>query len=189
MNFTSSGRRGPLKHRLETGSDDGRFHQRHACQLRRHHQHQWRWPPRHCRHTGIIYNEDGAFISGHKGVVLNGGDVTLNNNGKIVGSGTPGNCGIYISSTAIDDQIYNNGSIIGQDKGIQIRSIFEGNSITNHGVVGGGKIGIDYSMPAGLYLEVDNVGKIKGGTAAITANSRSLNLDNQGIVIGNVLLE
>ena len=101
--------------------------------------------------TGIIYNEDGAFISGHKGVVLNGGDVTLNNNGKIVGSGTPGNCGIYISATAIDDHIYNNGSIIGQDKGIQIRSIFDGNSIINYGFVGGGKIGIDYSMPADLY--------------------------------------
>ena len=43
--------------------------------------------------SGIIYNEDGAFISGHKGVVLNGSDVTLNNNGTIVGSGTPGNCG------------------------------------------------------------------------------------------------
>ena len=134
--------------------------------------------------SGSIFNADGAMIAGYTGVLLNGDNDSLTNNGVINGINT----GVLLGASSDNAYVLNHGYIHGGAFGVSALSNTDGAMIFNTGTIDTDGTGVFVNTAAGaLVTEIVNSGTIHGALNAIQAAVGAFSLVNQGTLIGDVI--
>ncbi len=132
--------------------------------------------------------EDGSVTGALIGVVLDGADDRIDNQGAIRGLALNG---VDFAPDAVGATLANHGSIFGGEFGVAVFATADGGRIDNFGRIASDQDGIGLESGDGITTVVLNEAgaMIAGGSSGIFVGAGRLSLDNAGTIAGGIFLD